>query len=133
MNLRDIIFANLKLKLLSLLFAVVLWLFVALETSDEAEVPLVLKPVNIPAGLTVSQEAFPSLQLLVAGSRTLIIRQRLKGAYVELDLSKAVAGVVTFSGLEHHVRLVPGLSAASVTPATVKVELMDSSSIDKSR
>jgi hypothetical protein len=123
MKLQELFFANAQLKLLSLLLAAVLWLFVTLETGDEAEVPLMVKFVNIPPGLTLQRAPTLPLSLRVAGSRTLLIRQKWLGVRVELDLSKGQAGQVTFSGLDRHVTLIPGVRPLSVSPASLDIFL----------
>lgn len=122
MKLQELFFTNAQLKLLSLLLAAVLWLFVTLETGDEAEVPLMVKFVNVPPGLALQGAPMP-LSLRVAGPRTLLMRQTWLGARVELDLSKGEAGKVIFSGLDRHVALVPGVRPLRVSPATLEILL----------
>lgn len=123
MKLPKVFSANLQLKLLSLLFAAVLWLFVTLETGDETEVPLAVKYVNFPPGLTVQGAQPAQLSLRIAGPRTLLLRQRWHGADVELDLAGAGAGRVTFSGLDRHVSLIPGVRPLRVSPGSLEIVL----------
>ena len=123
MKLQQFFLANVELKLLSLLFAAVLWLFVTLETGDETEIPLALKFVNSPPGLTLQGVPATPLSLRIAGPRTLLLRQRWHGATVELDLAGARAGRVTFSGLDRHVALLPGVRPLRVAPVSLEIFL----------
>jgi len=123
MKLPEILCANLQLKLLSLLFAAVLWLFVMLETGDEVEVPLAVKFVNPPPGMLLQGAPSAPLSLRIAGPRTLLIRQRWHGAEVELDLAGARPGRVTFSALDRHVLLIPGVRPLRVSPAVLEITL----------
>ncbi len=123
MKLNEIFFAHLPLKLLSLFFAAVLWLLVTLETGDEAEVPLAVKFVNAPPGLALQGDLPAPLSLCLSGPRSLLLRQKWQGARVELDLSGAQAGRVSFSGLERHVSLIPGVRPLRVSPAILEIFL----------
>jgi hypothetical protein len=120
--------ANLKLKLLSLIFAVVLWLLVTLEASDMIEIPLAVKVMNLPQGLALQQASLPLISLRIAGPRTLLIRQKWHGATVELDFSGAKAGGLKFSGLDRHVRLDAGIRAVHAYPATVEYIIVNKDS-----
>jgi len=123
MKLQEVLFATLQLKLLSLLFAAVLWLFVTLETGDEVDMPLAVRFVNSPPGLALQGGPSAPLSLRIAGPRTLLIRQRWHGATVELDLAGVRPGRVTFSGLDRHVLLLPGVRPLRVSPANLEVSL----------
>jgi hypothetical protein len=118
-----IIAANWQLKLLSLLFAAVLWLFVTLETGDEIEVPLRVKFVNTPAGLILLDGTSKPPSLRIAGPRTLLLRQRWQGVTVELDLAGVRTGKAKFSGLDRHVLLIPGVRPLRVSPAELEISL----------
>jgi hypothetical protein len=123
MKLQEFFTVNVPLKLLSLLFAAVLWLFVTLEAGDETEIPLAVKFVNSPPGLTLQGGQSTLLSLRIAGPRTLLLRQRWHGATVELELAGARAGRVTFSGLDRHVALLPGVRPLRVAPVSLEIFL----------
>lgn len=123
MRLPESLCANGRLKSLSLLLAVVLWLFVTLESPDEIEMPVVLTVVNIPPGLTLRAVPSTAVSLRVAGPRTLLLRQKWQGARLELDLGGAVAGWTRFSELESRVRLIPGVHPIGVVPRNLELHL----------
>lgn len=123
MSLQESLLANGKLKLLSLLLAAGLWLFVTLESNDETEMLLPLTLVNMPPGLTLQDVPPPSLALRIAGPRTLLLRQKWRGARLELDLGGATSGRNKFSELERRVRLLPGVRAIGAAPRDLELNL----------
>lgn len=100
---------KLQLKLLSLVLAALLWLFIALEAVDELDIPLDVSTVNTPAGLVVKSMQGSAPLLRIAGPRVLLLRQKWLGVSVRLDLSRAQEGDLLLSGDEHLVRLVQGV------------------------
>lgn len=124
MKLADVFFANWQLKLLSLLFAAVLWLFVVLESDDETQLPLTIKLVNVPPGLKLQGVPAARYSLHIAGPRTLLMRQGWRGASVSLDLSGAQAGRVMLSGMDRQVLLISGVRPLRVTPANLEIYLV---------
>lgn len=130
MNLRPLLCEKLQLKLLSLLFAVLLWLFVTMESGGEMDVPLSVGFVNIPAGMTVRDVSPPRLQVRISGARILLLRQKLRGATAYVDLSGTRAGRLVVSGMERFVRLDDGLRAQSVSPGSLVINLVNSTSAD---
>jgi len=123
MKLPEVLTANLQCKLLSLLFAAVLWLFVRLETGAEVEMPLAVDFVNSPPGVTLQAAPSAPLSLRVSGPRTLLLRQMWLGARLRLDLAGARPGTFTFSALDRHVQLVPGVQLLKVYPEKIEVFL----------
>lgn len=116
MSFESILTVKLQLKLLSLLLAAVLWLFIALETVDELEIPLAVNAVNIPSGLVVKAIHDSGPVLRIAGPRILLLRQKWHGASVRLDLSRAKEGDLLLSGGEDLVKLVQGVKIVRLPP-----------------
>ena len=123
MNLPPVVCGNLRLKLLSLLCAAVLWIFVTLQGGDELEIPLQVRFVNIPPGIALRSTALPRLSVRISGPRILLLHQKMRGAAARLDLTGTTAGRVEFAGLERFVRLDDGLRALQVSPGRLIVEL----------
>jgi hypothetical protein len=97
MNVREMITANLLVKFLALFLAVVLCLFVWLETGVEEDVVVPLRLVNIPAGLRVQEPVLPEITLHLSGPRIMLLRQRWQGEPLTLDLAGGQTGNVFFS------------------------------------
>ncbi len=111
------------LRLLSMLFAAMLWLFVTLHGEGEAEIPLVIRPVNVPSGLSARVEQLSHATVRISGARILLMRQRMLGAVACLDLSGGAAGRIEFSSPEKYVRLEEGLRARYVSPGRISIFL----------
>lgn len=123
MNLRDLILNNVRLKLLSLIFAASLWFFVTMEGTDEMELPLAIAFANIPAGTAMREAALPKLSVTVSGARILLLRQQFKGVSACVDLSGAAVGRIALAGMERYVRLDGGLRPLRVSPGTLTITL----------
>ncbi|NJD90655.1 MAG: hypothetical protein FIA91_03925 [Geobacter sp.] len=120
MTMHSILFARFRLKALSLLFAAVLWLFVMLETGDEHEFAVKLKPVNTASGFTVAINP-PELKARLGGVRALLLRQQLIGLTVEIDLSQRDAGALTLKSSDSHLQVVPGLKLLALSPGSLEI------------
>jgi hypothetical protein len=123
MRLPESLDASLQLKLLSLFFAAVLWLFVRLETGTATDMPLAVDFVNIPAGVSLQVTPSTPLSLSVTGPRTLLLRQKWLGARLRLDLAGTRPGHVVFSELDRYVQLVPGVRPLKVSPEKIEIFL----------
>jgi len=121
---------NLQLKLLSLLFAVLLWFFVTMQGTGETDIPLAVMFVNMPAGTVVQEKASSQVVARVSGPRILLLRQKFRGASLRLDLAGVPVGRVEISGLDKNLRLDPGLRTLWVSPPVISVELARAASID---
>ena len=120
MTISSLLFARARLKVLSLLFAAVLWLFVMLQASGEQEFTVVLQPANISSELSVVMHP-PRLQARLGGARILLLRQQLIGLNAEIDLRQRGAGAVRFESIESYLRVVPGLKVLGVTPEPLEI------------
>lgn len=124
MSLQDKIFKNLDLKALSLLLAVVLWLFVTFETGTaevDITVPVVLK--NLSPGLMVAGRPPSRVDIRIAGSKIMLLRVRPDRFVVPLDLKGVNEGTVVFSALGKTLRLPAGVRAIRVYPSTIELRL----------
>jgi hypothetical protein len=124
MNIPALFTENFRLKFLSLLFAAVLGLFVALEAKDEVEIPLQVKFINIPPGLALKYTVVRNPSVRVAGPRILLIKQQLTGVVVLLDLSGTAAGKASFSSMERHLKVHDGVTLLRVSPPIIELVLV---------
>lgn len=120
MTINSFLFTRVRLKALSLLFAVVLWLFVMLEAGDEQEFAVALKPVNINPGLSVVMNP-PELKVRLGGARALLLRQKLIGLSAEIDLRSREAGTLTLKCSESYLQVVPGLRTLKFSPEALEI------------
>lgn len=124
MSLKVMLKSNLQLKLLSLLLAALIWLFVTAEGVDEIEIPLSVNYINIPPGLVVKPSPAPKQAIRIEGRRILLLRQQLLGATIVLDLAGVREGTTVFSGMERAVKLVQGVRPASQQPLKIELTVM---------
>lgn len=123
MSLREKIRHNLGLKLLSLLLAALLWLFVT--AGEEKEVSFRAQVVlrNIPTGLTVAGGPPPAVDVRVRGSNVLLAKVRTERPTLYLDLRGAAEGATEFPNLAPMLGLPEGVIVTRLSPAVIVVRL----------
>ncbi len=114
---------NWVLKVLSLVFALVLWFFVMGERKLERGYngPLELK--NLPVGLMVANEVPSLVDVRISGPRTLLVNLGPTELSIVVDLKGLKPGVTTFRRLEERVNLPGGLRVTRLSPSFVDVKL----------
>jgi YbbR domain-containing protein len=116
-------FANLGLKLLAVLLAIVLWLTVAGEHIVERTLRVPLEMRNVPAQLEIVGDPPMTVDVRVRGSSALLSRMDPGDVVALLDLESARAGSRLFHLRTDQVRGPYGVEIAQITPATVALEL----------
>lgn len=114
---------NWHLKLLSLTFAFMLWLFVMGEQNAEQGylVPLELK--NLPADFIVANEVPNLVDVRISGPRTLLSNIQVSNLSLSVDLRDAQPGITTFRRLEDRLQLPRNLKITRLSPSYVDVKL----------
>lgn len=121
MSIKSMLTSNREMKLLSLLLAATLWLLVALEAVDEVEIPLAVSYVNTPSGLSVKTMDESGGLVRVEGPRILLLRQKMKGASLLLDLAGKGEECVMFSGMDNSVKLIQGVKLLKLFPLKIQL------------
>ncbi|HKL49306.1 MAG TPA: CdaR family protein [Desulfuromonadales bacterium] len=114
---------NWLLKVLSLIFAAVLWFFVMGEQEVDRRYSIPLELKNIPQDLTVANEVPAQIDVRISGPRTLLINLDEKKISIPLNLEGLGAGTTTFRRLEERLNLPTGLKVTRVSPSQVEVQL----------
>jgi len=114
---------NWHLKLLSLFFSIVLWLFVMGEQKAEVgyTVPLELK--NLPLGLVVANEVPSLVDVRISGPRTLLSKLQSSALSMSVDLNGLKAGLTTFKRLDQNLNIPSMLRVSRLSPSYVEVKL----------
>lgn len=114
---------NWILKLLSLVFALVLWFFVMGERRQEIGFPVPLKLENIPKGLMVANEVPNLVDVRISGPRTLLMNLSPQDISISVDLKNLKPGVTSFKRLDEKLNIPSALRVTRVSPSFVDVKL----------
>jgi len=114
---------NFVLKLLSVVAAFCVWLFVnagAHDTERALQVPLELR--NIPAGLMMTSPRIDFIDLRTSGPRTLLNRIDRTQLAIPLDLSGVRPGPAVFGISTDSLNLPRGIKVVRLTPSQVTLD-----------
>lgn len=112
-------FRHFGLKLLSVGFALTLWLVVAGEETVERTLRVPLELQQFPAGLETVGDSPSSVDIRVRGASSTLARLNPTDVVAELDLRAAKAGRRLFRLTPDEVRVPYGVEVVQVNPATV--------------
>ncbi len=110
-------------KLLSIIFALILWFFVMGEQRLEVgyAVPLELK--NIPQGMMVANEVPSLIDVRISGPRTLLVNLSPADISLSVDLKDLQPGLTSFKRLEERLNIPSALKVTRLSPSFVDVKL----------
>nr|NIS39979.1 YbbR-like domain-containing protein [Desulfuromonadales bacterium] len=114
---------NWLLKVLSLIFAAVLWFFVMGEQRVERSYSFPLELKNVPENLSVANEVPGQIDVRISGPRTLLINLDEKQVSIPVNLEGLDAGITTFRRLEERLNIPSGLKVTRVSPSYVEIHL----------
>jgi len=114
---------NWPIKLLSLAFATVLWLFVMGEQDTEVGYTVPLEIKNVPKGLVIANQIPGHVDVRLAGSRTLLANILGSDLEVSVDLHDAKPGITTFRSLDERLNLPRSIVVRRMSPSYVDVRI----------
>ncbi len=121
--LRAALTKNLPYKLVSLLVAVVLWMWVQTEQQVEVRVRAAVEWV-VPEGLALVEMPIEGVSLTVSGAQAFVRSLQQQNLSIKVDLSKAHEGAVSVNLSEKPVdRLPPQVRVVSTSPSQLRVTL----------
>ena len=123
---------NFSLKLISLAFAVGLWLAVAQDHTAIVPVEVPIEFRNIPENLEISSEHIPQAQIRLRGPERLVRRLQRSDIDLQIDLTGAKPGERTFDLTSQQVHHPYDLEVDLVVPSQLHL-MFDTDSPDKSR
>ena len=115
-------FANLPLKLVSLVVAVVLWLAVAGQSVVERNIRVPLEYQNVPPGLEIVGDPPGAVDVRLRGSSGNLARVVQGDVVAALNLAGARSGTRIFNLQASEVRVPFGVEVVQVTPPTVSLD-----------
>lgn len=122
-SLRWLLLHNAGLKLLSVLGAIALWMFVnAGERDSEVALQVPVELRNVPANVMLVSPRVDFIDLLVRGPRTLLARIDAEHLSLALDLRGVRPGPAVFRIVGEALELPRGLEIVRLTPSEVTLE-----------
>ena len=114
---------NWTLKLISLVFALLLWMFIMGERRLEVGYLVPLELQNLPKGLMVANEVPSQVDVRVSGPRTLLMKISPNDISIVVDLADLKPGLTTFKRLEERLNLPSGLRVTRLSPSFIDLKL----------
>lgn len=114
---------NWMMKLLSLVFALVLWFFVMGEQNLEKGFAVPVELLNVPEGLIVSNDVPSLLDVRISGPRTVLLNLQQSDLAVKIDLKGLSPGLTSYKRLEERFNLSRNLKVTRTSPSIVDVQL----------
>lgn len=114
---------NWTLKIISLIFALLLWMFIMGERQLEVGYRVPLELQNIPKSLMIANEVPSLVDVRVSGPRTLQMKVSPNDISIIVDLSDLKPGLTTFKRLEERLNLPSGLRVTRLSPSFIDLKL----------
>jgi YbbR domain-containing protein len=114
---------NWALKLMSLVFALMLWFFIMGERRLEVNYRVPLEFQNLPRELMVANEIPSMVDVRISGPRTLLMKVSPNDISITVDLTGLRPGLSSFRRLEERLNLPSGLRVTRLSPSFVDVRL----------
>lgn len=115
-------FANLPLKVISLLVAAVLWLAVSGQSTVERNIRVPLEYRNVPPGMEIVGDPPGQADVRLRGSSGNLARVVQGDVVAALDLTNARPGTRIFNLRASEVRVPFGVEVVQVTPPTISLD-----------
>ena len=123
---KKIIFSNLGLKVLSVVLAISMWIFVTYRGQSEMAVDAPIGFKNVPKGLELLRESAKTVTLNLRGNERLVKNLRPMDISVVIDLSNAKRGETTYYLDKNAVVVAGTVDILRVEPTSVRVVLDES-------
>jgi len=120
--LRGVFLENWGLKLLSLAFAVLLWMFVVGENRSEVSLSLPLELTRVPQNMVVVSRVPEAIRVRLNGPRSLLAGVNPGQLVVRLDLDGVQPGISGFEILPSRLDLPRGIEVTYIAPSVITLE-----------
>ena len=121
--LRALLLENWGAKLLSLAFAVLLWMMVVGERRSEMSLNVPVELTGIPENLVIVSRVPEAVRVRLNGPRTILTTASAQPLSVVLDLKGVQPGTNTFENLGARMRLPKRIDVTYVSPSAISVEV----------
>ncbi len=114
---------NWSLKLISIVLAFLLWMFIMGERRLEVGYRVPLELQNLPPQLMVANEVPSLVDVRISGPRTLLMKVSPNDISIVVDLTDLKPGLTTFKRLEERLNLPSGLRVTRLSPSFIDLKL----------
>jgi len=114
---------NPVLKIIALILAVILWLFVKSERGGEVGLVVPLELYRLPSRLIVTRVTEEAINVRINGPLSQLERLSTREIRAKVDLSRAKPGPNSFDILPNNLNVPQGLKVTQISPSSVKVDL----------
>ncbi|WP_020676943.1 CdaR family protein [Geopsychrobacter electrodiphilus] len=119
----ELITKNWTLKLLSLTFALILWMFIMGERHLEVGYTVPLELQKIPKDLVIANQVPSLIDVRISGPRTLLMKVSPNDISIAVDLSDLKPGLTSFKRLDERLNLPSGMRVTRLSPSFVDIRL----------
>jgi YbbR-like protein len=117
-----------ELKLLALVFAFALWLFVMTSEKSDLILAASIELQGVPPGLVVAGGEPESVDVQLHGLRGSLARLAPDQLRARLSLAGVEPGEVTLRVLPEHITVPPGITVLRISPSRIRLTLAASAS-----
>jgi YbbR domain-containing protein len=114
---------NPSLKVISLVLAIILWLFVKSTSEGEVGLQVPIEFFHCPSSLIVTQVSEDAIAVRISGPLSQVERLSARDGKARIDLSDARAGMNTFGISPDNFTIPKTLKITQISPSSIKVEL----------
>lgn len=120
---REFFTKNITIKIISLVLAIALWMFVVGEETAEIGLTIPLEIINVPSDLVVTNDVIQDLNVRVSGPRRLIRRIASENLSKIIDLKGVQPGEIGFEIAPEDLPLPGGVKVTRLSPSNVTIQV----------
>jgi YbbR domain-containing protein len=114
---------NMTIKIISLILAIILWVFVKSKSGGEVGLVVPLEFYRVPSNLIVTNVTDDAINVRITGSVIQLQRLPTREIRARIDLSRARPGTNSFDILPDNFNISKSLDITQISPSSVKVDL----------
>lgn len=114
---------NTTIKIISLILAIILWVFVKSKSGGEVGLVVPLEFYRVPSSLIVTNVTDEAINVRITGSVIQLQRLPTREMRARIDLSRARPGTNSFDILPDNFNISKALDITQISPSSVKVDL----------
>jgi YbbR domain-containing protein len=121
---------NLGLKVLSLLFAIIIWFFISAKGGVERTLDVPIEYINIPPGHEILKKHTEAVKVSIFGSERVLRTIKPEDLKLYIDLRDALPGKFSYSIKKGDISVPQSLSVFNITPKTITVTIIESKNLE---